>query len=288
MIPFPARVLCAALILAGCGKPAPPPPPVDVRAPQVAALPVSPDDAAWNTAPMFPAPLVLQDMVEPRKMQAGIAEVQVRALTDGTSIAFRLEWADATDDTFRAQAMFTDSCAVQLPAVTSPDTPAPQMGEKGRPVEITFWSASAQASVDGRPDDIKVLHPNAQIDHYPFQAPVLDKDPAAKKEMEGLYAPARSLGNISAVPPGKPVQDLIAEGPGTLSTASGMPSAGKGKRTAAGWAVVISRPLPKGLAPGGKSQVAFAVWDGSAQDVGARKMRTVWIPLVVGAPAVAK
>ncbi len=49
----------------------------------------------------------------------------------------------------------------------------------------------------------------------------------------------------------------------------------------AGWAVVITRPLPSGLAPGGTSLVAFAVWNGSDGDVGGRKMRTVWIPLTL-------
>ena len=56
-------------------------------------------------------------------------------------------------------------------------------------------------------------------------------------------------------------------------------SVAKGLHKAAGWAVVLSRPLPAGLAPGGRSQVAFAVWEGSKQEVGSRKMRTGWTPL---------
>lgn len=283
------RALCVAILgvtaLAGCGPSATPPPaPTDVHAVQVAKLPASPADAAWGGAPTFAAPLILQDMVEPRKMKPGVTEVRVQALTDGRAIAFRLAWADATQDSLRCQTLFTDACAVQLPAAGGPDLPAPQMGEQGRPVEISYWSAAAQAVVDGRPDDLKVLYPNMQIDHYPFAAAPLDGNPAARDQLAAQYAPARALGNVSGVPPKKPVQDLVATGPGTIATAPVALSDGQGKWTNPGWAVVISRPLPKGIALGAHTQVAFAVWNGSNQDVGARKMRTVWVPLIVGGP----
>jgi hypothetical protein len=54
-------------------------------------------------------------------------------------------------------------------------------------------------------------------------------------------------------------------------------------RTREGWAVVIVRPVPDGLTPGARTVVAFAVWDGGRQEVGARKMRTGWIPLLMRA-----
>ena len=275
----------AALLIvlaAGCGKPAgPAAPATDVRVAQAATLPATAADGAWAAAEEFKAPLVPQDIVEPRKLQSGAVEVRVKAMTDGTSIAFRIEWDDASADDLRATAQFTDGCAVQLPATASPDSPSPQMGEPGRPVTITFWSASAQATVDGRPHDLKTFHPNALIDHYPFQAPVLDKDPAARAQMESMYAPAHALGNGEGAAPKKSVQDLVAEGPGTIRPAPATGSTGRGGRTDKGWAVVIARPLPAGLAPGARSLVAFAVWNGSAEDVGARKMRTVWIPLAM-------
>ncbi len=44
---------------------------------------------------------------------------------------------------------------------------------------------------------------------------------------------------------------------------------------------MLSRPLPTGLDPGMRTQVAFAVWQGAHQEVGARKMRSVWVPLLV-------
>jgi DMSO reductase family type II enzyme heme b subunit len=58
-------------------------------------------------------------------------------------------------------------------------------------------------------------------------------------------------------------------------------SSGNGKKTDKGWAVVLARPLPAGLRPGARSQVAFAVWEGGHQEVGAKKMRSVWIPIAL-------
>jgi hypothetical protein len=125
-----------------------------------------------------------------------------------------------------------------------------------------------------------------QIDHYPFTAAPLAKDAKAQAEMAQRYAPARALGNIVS-PTKRAVQDLVAEGPGTLTPAPAI-SSGSGKRVPGGWSVAITRPLPKGLGLGGRTQVAFAVWNGSEGDVGARKMRTVWIPLSVGKAQAAK
>ncbi len=115
---------------------------------------------------------------------------------------------------------FTDACAVQLPAKVEADLPAPQMGEDGRAVEIVYWSASWQASVNGRPDNIQAMYPRAAVDHYPFQAPSLKEGSVEQQEMANRYAPAHALGNNMAGPRTQPVQDLIAEGPGTLRPAA--------------------------------------------------------------------
>lgn len=250
-----------------------------VVAPISGTLPTDPLDARWASVPEFPAALIPQDMVEPRQLATTTREVRVRALGDGARIAFRLEWDDATKDDVPMPAEFTDACAVQLPATTAPDVPAPQMGETGRPVEITLWRASWQATVDGRGDTIQEIHPNAAPDHYPFQAASLDVGSAAQHEMELRYAPARALGNDMSGPRAKPVQDLIAQGPGTLAPAPTTDSDGRGARTANGWAVVLTRRWPSALPAGSRTQVAFAVWEGSHQEVGGRKMRTGWTPL---------
>jgi DMSO reductase family type II enzyme heme b subunit len=272
-----ASVLCACSRPGGAGVP-----PVEVVASPVSgALPTDPLDQRWALAAEFPAPLILQDMVEPRLLEPSTRAVRVKALADGARLAFRLEWSDGSKDDRPMPASFTDACAVQLPARTAPDVPAPQMGEPGRPVEITLWRAAWQAVVDGRPDTLQALHPNAVPDHYPFTAAPLQTGSEEQRAMAQRYAPARALGNTMAGPRERPVEDLVCEGPGTLAPAGGTDATGAGKRTADGWAVVIARRLPSGLTPGVRTQVAFAVWQGANGEVGARKMRTGWIPLLL-------
>ena len=272
--------LLVLAVLAACQK-GPPALTAEVVVVSRASVPADPADAAWNDAPVHIAPLILQDMVEPRLLKPSTAEVRVRAITDGARLAVRLDWRDPAQADVPGPARFSDACAVQFPATLTADTPAPQMGEKGKPVEITFWRATWQAAVDGRGDTIKDLYPNATVDAYPFQAASLEKDSPAQREMELRYAPARAVGNRMAGPRDRPVENLVAEGPGTLTPAPPSESNGRGRRSADGWSVVILRPLPNGLAPGKRTQVAFAVWQGVQQEVGSRKMRTGWVPILV-------
>jgi hypothetical protein len=276
----PLALVVLALFAAACaGGDRPSAPTTEVRVVRRATLPAAPDDAAWAAVPRFEAGLVPQDMVEPRLLEPSTPAVGVQAVTDGARVAVRLEWVDPTEDNRQAPAEFPDACAVQFPQENRPDVPAPQMGEPGRAVEIVFWRASWQAVVDGRPDTIGALYPNAAVDHYPFDAAPLAPGSDTQRAMAERYAPARALGNAMAGPRTRPVEDLVAEGPGTLRPAAAR-SDGRGARTASGWHVVISRPLPTGLAPGDRTQVAFAVWQGARGEAGARKMRSVWVPLV--------
>ncbi len=274
-----AATLFVALLVVGCGKEKATTSP-DVVAMETSTLPTSPDDPAWSKVPVHAADLLLQDMVDPRLMEPSTQKVRVRALTDGTTIAFQLSWDDATKDDLPGAGRFPDGCAVQLPRESAADLPAPQMGEAGRVVEIAYWRASWQAVVDGRGDTINDIHPNASVDHYPFEAASLDKDPAAKQEMATRYAPARALGNDMAGPRTNPVEALIAQGPGTLTPDKATKVEGSGRHGNGSWAVVITRPVPAGLQTSDHSQVAFAIWEGSHDEAGARKMRTGWVPLV--------
>jgi hypothetical protein len=248
-----------------------------------ASIPLDPMDSAWQQAPEHLAGLLPQDLVEPRQMSPSTPQVRVRAITNGAEVAFRLEWLDAQQNDLPGAARFTDACAVQVPSRVEANVPAPQMGEPGKPVEITYWSAAWQASVDGRGDSIKDLYPNASIDHYPFKAASLEPDSTAQREMATRYSPPRAVGNPVAGPHTSAVQDLISEGPATLTAAPSVSSKGQGRRTPSGWAVVIARRLPSGLNAQSRTQVAFAVWEGSRQEAGAVKMRTGWIPLAMQA-----
>ena len=245
------------------------------------AITLDPNDAVWNDVSMHVSKLILQDLVDPRLMEASTQDVSVKAITNGTEIAFRLEWLDGTQNDLPKPQHFMDGCAVQVPVVIDKNVPAPQMGEIGKTVQISYWRADWQAIMDGRADVITSIYPNASVDHYPFEAKSLEKDPNAQKEMALRYAPARALGNRREGPRETPVEDLIAEGPGTLSPNPQTFSNGKGVKTKTGWAVVITRPVPSGLSAATPSQIAFAVWEGTHGEVGARKMRTGWVPLLM-------
>jgi hypothetical protein len=274
-----ALVLVLAVATAACGGASgPPAAPTEVVAVRRGAVALDPGSSVWEEVPPFTAALIPQDMVEPRLVVPSTPEVRVKAMSDGTRLAFRLEWSDATRDDLPGVSTFSDACAVQLPATIEPDVPAPQMGEPGKPIEISYWRAFWQSTVDGRADTIAALYPNAAVDHYPFEAPSLAEGSPEQREMARRYAPARALGNAMAGPRAKPVEDLVGDGPGTLRP--GKPETdGGGTRGPSGWAVVLARPIPPGLAPGGRGQVAFAIWDGAHEEAGARKMRTAWVPL---------
>lgn len=273
-----AAVAAGAWFGAGCAKKVPESP-TEVVALRQATLPATPGDAAWKKAPVHTAPLVLQDMVEPLQLETTTPQVRVQAVTDGESVAFRLSWTDSTRDDTPSTSRFIDACAVQLPLAIGSDLPAPQMGETGARVEITYWSASWQAEVNGRGDSIQAIYPNAAVDHYPFEAPTLEPGGEAQEEMARRYAPARAATDKPRHPPGQPVQDLLAEGPGTITPAPETRSAGAGQWAKNTWEVVVVRPLPAGLRGQTRAQVAFAVWNGHYDEVGSRKMRSVWIPL---------
>jgi DMSO reductase family type II enzyme heme b subunit len=267
------------LFVGSCSKTQIPTPEVNVR--QTKDVTLDPADVVWNGASLHVSKMILQDLVDPRLMEPSTQEVQVKAITNGNEIAFRLEWLDDTQNDLPGPRSFIDSCAVQLPARIDPNVPAPQMGEVGKTVEISFWRADWQANVEGRADSITSIYPNASIDHYPAEARPLENDPQAQSEAALRYAPARALGNRRAGPRDQPVEDLIAEGPSTVSQAPNSVSKGKGTRTEKGWVVVIERPIPVGFSVTTPSQIAFAIWQGSHQEVGARKMRTGWVPLIL-------
>lgn len=289
--PIPSRAwpgwgLVASVLLVcvvgACGKKKAPRKAKEIVVARRSTLPKAPTDAAWKGVPSYDAKLILQDLVEPRQLKTTTEKVTVQAVSNGRRIAFRLAWKDRSKNDLPGAARFSDACAVQFPADTHTGVPDPQMGHTKRPVEIAYWRASWQAVVNGRPDNIKAIYPGAAVDHYPFEAHSLKKTPAQQKAMALRYAPSRALGNRMGGPRSQPVQDLIAEGPGTLHPARRRQSIGRGQRAGQGWAVVIDRPLPVGLRKGhSRTHVAFAIWDGGHREVGARKMRSGWIPITL-------
>ncbi len=275
-------IMACAVGLAACGKEVgPAPSPTEVRAIQVPALLEDPMDPAWARVPVHVEKLLLQDQTDPRTPERSVESVSVQAVHDGQRIALRLEWPDSTRDVLVGPSVFSDAAAVQVPVAAGGDVPDAAMGLQGRPVRIHMWKAAWQEAVEAGQDPLKALYPNAHTDHYPFEAA---KDEASRAEMATRYAPARAVRNPVAAPQG-PTQDLWAEGFGTLTADPATVSRGRGIHEAGAWHVVISRPLDaeadRALRPGARTYAAFAVWEGSHGNVGARKMRTGWVPLVI-------
>lgn len=283
----PRRVLSGLAVGAVClglvstCRPAPVVSPAEVTAIRVTDLPREGNVRDWQRVPIHRAELLLQDLVEPRLLEPSTTSLNVQAVTDGLQIAFRLTWNDTVIDDRPGPGRFSDACAVQVVPTLGPDLPAPQMGEMDRPVEISYWSAFRQAIVDGRSEDIRELYPGAVVDHYPFDAPPLAPGSTEQEAASRRYAPARAAGNPVAGPWDDPVEDLVAAGPGSLRPASSQVSSGGGRHTGDGWEVVIVRPMPPASGDHHRSHLAFAVWQGGRGEVGARKMRTGWVPMVV-------
>ena len=111
---------------------------------------MDPDGAAWGPAAverlkLEGTPLGLQPTGAIRNRWIGkkigaVSGVAVAAVHDGSQLAFRLEWSDASenrglDDT----AAFADAAAVLLPGAAG--APAFTMGAPGMPVNAWYWRA---------------------------------------------------------------------------------------------------------------------------------------------------
>lgn len=244
-----------------------------------------PTAAIWQTAPEHPATLMMQDVTEPRLSKPGVGLVKVRALHDGATVVFRLQWDDATRDVIPESGVSSDAVAVQFSVPPGADVPNAAMGEMGKPVEICYWKAVWQDDAEREKsgvDRVAALYPRMAVDSYPYK-----QNEAARDEMTKRYAPALAAGNpITARPQAGAVQEMLAEGFGTSSVPPVQHASGRGAWSQKAWVVTIARPLHEGdgrsnLEVGKKTYMAFAVWDGAERQTGGRKMRSGWVPLVL-------
>ncbi|MBI4487438.1 MAG: hypothetical protein HY655_15645 [Acidobacteria bacterium] len=286
------RMIIASLALwaVGCTR-GPVVDPVQVTAKFVKGpLPTEdPAAALWESAPEHPAALMVQDVTEPRLTKPGVGLVKVRAVHDGTTVVFRLQWDDLTRDIIPDSGRSSDAVALQFAVQPGANVPNAAMGEVGKPVEICYWKAvwqdDAERAASGV-DRVAALYPGMAVDGYPS-----DQSPAARAEMEKRYAPAVAAGNpVTVRPQSGAVQQLVAEGFGTSSVPPTQTATGRGVWSQRSWAVTMARPLQGGagrnnLEVGTKTYVAFAVWDGTELQTGSRKMRSGWVPLVLEAGA---
>lgn len=244
------------------------------------ALPLTdPTHAFWQTVPAVAIPLTAQAAVPPTLARASVSTVRVRSANDGQWISFMVEWDDTTKDAFATRPdQFRDAAAIQLPVDTS--VPGVCMGVRGKPVDIWHWKADWQEDIDKGFRDIVDAYPNFWLDYYPFAV----GKPPYRMPQDFASADARAYlagwaaGNPLSQPVRvTPVEEMEAVGFGSSTSKAKQGVLGRGVWDAGKWRVVFSRPLASGesgamqFKAGQPAYVAFAVWNGSAQDVGARK-----------------
>lgn len=116
---------------------------------------LEPGAPLWRTARAEPVkligtPFALQPTAAIRaawanKPTGSVVRVDVAAVHDGKTVAFRLEWSDAKEDrTIGDTTAFPDAAAILLPTV--PDAPAITMGAPGMAVNAWYWRADEDGS----------------------------------------------------------------------------------------------------------------------------------------------
>lgn len=252
---------------------------------RVPALPDSPDAAAWND-------------VEPVQLRTAPVwwrddfpnSLAVRAVHDGQSIAFLLNWADAVPDQITGKTeSFRDAAAIEL--FSGPAEPFLGMGSTAAPVDAWLWSAGRDV-----PHDLEDVNPNVIVDQYPFSESLVG---TAEFHRPGTRTAEQNPLSLSALAVGNPnVPDssarygsaLVAAGPGTLTfrPAINQSVETQGRWIDGRWSVVLKRALSAetpaqglSLKPGQRVSAAFAVWDGAHRDRGPQKVITIWQDLVL-------
>ncbi|MEZ5098381.1 MAG: ethylbenzene dehydrogenase-related protein [Thermoleophilia bacterium] len=251
-----------------------------IRARRIDRVPAEdPASEAWYEAAPIVVPLGPQQAVPPYLGSASIAELVVEALHDDDELALRLGWDDPSQDDLSGIGRFGDAVAVQLPTAAG-GTPAITMGAPGAPVHVVQWRASWQRDLVER-TGVETLYPGLARDTIPE-----DVFPA---ETAVLWYPGRAAGNaISAAGRSSSIQELVAEGFGTLTPLPDQRARGAAAWADGRWTVALGFPLDRAgagdaLAPGTSWPVAFAVWAGSDGNRGGRKHFADWKTLEVRA-----
>jgi hypothetical protein len=274
-----------AVALAGCITDPDPPDAVpgdEVWVARVGRVPFDdPSSDAWKRTTPTAVVMDAQTIALPHRPTPVVPEIAVRAVHDGASIAFRLDWDDPDHDDLTVQVDgFRDACAVLL-GPGAGDQAIRVMGSAETPVVLLHWKADWQRDMEQGVQGEAEVYPNRSVDVYPpllLEVPrdVTADDYRAADATEWL--PGLHVGNVlSADTRATCVEKLLAAGFGTSTTAATQDARGRGERGEHGWHVVLSKPLAgtegnePALEPGRSYTCAFALWSGSARDAGGRK-----------------
>jgi len=222
----------------------------------VDGVPASPGADAWADAERRTVELDPQRMAVPHG-GGSVDEIDVEAVTNESHVAFRLTWEDETRDaSLGAPNSYSDAAAVML---RRGEEPPITMGAAGEPVNIWYWRASWQSADDA--DGTGDMYAYPQSDET--TKPGLAADNPLSKERYSRYA-----------------QNYYAEGFGSLSHAEAQPVSARGRYTGGFWQVTFVRErtgdgeYDADLTAGEPVHLAFAVWNGSADEANGAKSLT--------------
>lgn len=247
---------------------------------------IDPFDPLWADGPAVDVPLEPQMLTIPMLEHATVAKATVRAVTDGERIAWLLSWDAVSPATAADTGRFSDAAAMQFPLV--PDA-SYMMGGEEMPVQTLYWRAQWQKDIDDRFQDVYAMYPNFWNCGYWFaEGDFPPRVPEAFSDVRSHeWFIAKQAGNPMAdFNRTRPVDEMVAEGFGTLTHKPDGIADGRGEWRDGQWRVVFVRPmaddeLSKLFRPGASSQFGIAVWDGDAGNVGARKHHSFWVQFEV-------
>jgi DMSO reductase family type II enzyme heme b subunit len=234
---------------------------------RVAEAPAAPEAREWAAAEEIEvvlAPLWWHE--------AAVLGARLSALHDGTHLAVRLSWPDATGElTFFGTAGASDGAALQLSAALRP--PLFGMGAEGEPTSLLHWQALRVEDVVTALDWLDPLgHARS-----PTRADGVRADVPRYERLLGRVEPSQDVERIRV----DGIESILgATRRHGAARASARWSEGE-------WSVVFHRPLAGEdasdvtLTPGGAMQLACAVWNGAGGDHGARKSISIWQELIL-------
>jgi DMSO reductase family type II enzyme heme b subunit len=230
-------------------------------------IPVAPGDATWKDAPERELTLTPQ-IIAPPHGGGSVQMLSVRAMHNGSWLAFRLEWVDPTANREVGVNQFRDAAAVGFPTREAEALPAPFMGDVYHSLNIWQWTADFDANAQGA---------GGFADSYPHT--------------EGVWYFAQDYDvqrQVRAWRGTEPVIEYVAKGFGTLTRKAAQNVRGVGRHADGHWQVVLRRELATGnpedtlFRPGGSTQVVFAVWNGEESEVNGKKNVTLnWTPFAL-------
>lgn len=248
---------------------------------------LNPLDEHWHSIPVAEVALSRQKDAMPMLDRVTVESAELRGVSDGRRIVWRLSWPDETRDINVDSGRFSDACALQFPVTPGA---AHTMGDDRHAVHILHWKGIWQHDVDEHFQDVQDLHPNYWADLYWFaegEAPYRVPDDFGDPRSHTWFAAYQAGNPVADFLRRRPVEELSATGFGSLTSHTESVVNGHGVWNNGRWYVTFVRPLRTDdpldyqFWEGGTGMVGVAVWNGSDGNVGGRKQWGNWVEFTV-------